>query len=57
MATFRKCPHCGEKMEQYQNPVPTVDVIIQLDGRGIVLIRRKNPPYGWALPGGFVDYG
>ena len=24
---------------------------------GIVLIRRKNPPYGWALPGGFVDYG
>jgi len=26
-------------------------------GRGIVLIERKNPPYGWALPGGFVDYG
>jgi 8-oxo-dGTP diphosphatase len=25
--------------------------------RGIVLIRRKNPPHGWALPGGFVDYG
>jgi len=24
---------------------------------GIVLIRRKNPPEGWALPGGFVDYG
>jgi 8-oxo-dGTP diphosphatase len=23
----------------------------------IVLIRRKNPPHGWALPGGFVDYG
>lgn len=22
-----------------------------------MLIRRKNPPYGWALPGGFVDYG
>jgi ADP-ribose pyrophosphatase YjhB (NUDIX family) len=34
-----------------------VDVIIELDGRGIVLIQRKNPPYGWALPGGFVDYG
>ncbi|UCE42985.1 MAG: NUDIX hydrolase [Candidatus Aminicenantes bacterium] len=28
------------------------------DGRqGIVLIKRKNPPFGWALPGGFVDYG
>ena len=25
--------------------------------RGVVLIKRKNPPYGWALPGGFVDYG
>ena len=57
MATFRKCPRCGEKLEQYRNPVPTVDVIIELDGSGIVLIRRKNPPYGWALPGGFVDYG
>ncbi len=57
MATFRKCPHCGEKLEQYRNPVPTVDVIIELDGSGIVLIQRKNPPYGWALPGGFVDYG
>jgi len=38
-----------------------VDIIIKVkreDGReGIVLIKRKNPPYGWALPGGFVDYG
>jgi len=40
----------------HRNPVPTVDVIIECD-RGIVLIRRKNPPPGWALPGGFVEYG
>lgn len=40
-----------------RNPIPTVDIIIELQGRGIVLIKRKNPPYGWALPGGFVDYG
>lgn len=41
----------------YRNPLPTVDcVILQGDGR-IVLIRRKNPPLGWALPGGFVDEG
>jgi ADP-ribose pyrophosphatase YjhB (NUDIX family) len=33
-----------------------VDVIIECEG-GIVLIKRKNPPLGWALPGGFVDYG
>lgn len=40
----------------YRNPVPTVDIIIEVKG-GIVLIERKNPPYGWAIPGGFVDYG
>jgi ADP-ribose pyrophosphatase YjhB (NUDIX family) len=43
-------------VEKYRNPFPTVDIIIQMD-RGIVLIKRKNYPYGWALPGGFVDYG
>ncbi|HWO42510.1 MAG TPA: NUDIX hydrolase [Candidatus Eisenbacteria bacterium] len=40
----------------FRNPLPTVDIIIELNG-GIVLIERKNPPEGWALPGGFVDYG
>lgn len=49
------CPHCHKKIEP-RNPVPTVDIIIEIDGR-IVLIERKNPPHGWALPGGFVDYG
>ncbi len=39
-----------------RNPIPTVDIIIELK-RGIILIKRKNPPEGWALPGGFVDYG
>jgi 8-oxo-dGTP diphosphatase len=37
-----------------------VDAIIELSdrpGRPIVLIERKNPPHGWALPGGFVDIG
>jgi ADP-ribose pyrophosphatase YjhB (NUDIX family) len=41
---------------RYRNPLPTVDVIIETGG-GIVLVRRKNPPHGWALPGGFVDWG
>ena len=40
----------------YRNPLPTVDIVIETE-RGIVLVKRKNPPYGWALPGGFVDYG
>ena len=48
-------------MKEHKNPVPTVDIIIEItrhDGkRGIVLIERKNPPFGWAIPGGFVDHG
>ncbi len=39
-----------------RNPLPTVDIIIEIAGK-IVLIKRKNPPLGWAIPGGFVDYG
>ncbi len=71
------CPNCGQTVEKYRNPFPTVDIIIEIDPGNagkksgcsdspetqaakapcIVLIRRKNPPFGWALPGGFVDYG
>jgi 8-oxo-dGTP diphosphatase len=43
--------------EKFRNPLLTVDIIIELASGGIVLIERKNPPHGWALPGGFVDYG
>jgi ADP-ribose pyrophosphatase YjhB (NUDIX family) len=43
-------------MSEQRKPAPTVDVVIEL-ADGIVLIERKNPPHGWALPGGFVDYG
>ncbi len=50
------CPHCGKITDKYHTPSPTVDIIIET-GAGIVLINRKNPPYGWAIPGGFVDYG
>jgi 8-oxo-dGTP diphosphatase len=39
-----------------QGPYITVDAIIEVTG-GIVVIKRSNPPFGWALPGGFVDYG
>ena len=44
-------------MDTQRNPAPTVDIIIELDSGGIVLIKRKNPPLGWAIPGGFIDYG
>ena len=45
---------------EYHNPKPTVDVVIRVRAEGepgVVLIRRRNPPSGWALPGGFVDEG
>ena len=42
--------------EKLRNPLLTVDIIVEVNG-GIVLIERKNIPHGWAIPGGFVDYG
>lgn len=49
--------HVGERADgRPRNPVPTVDIIIEYEG-GVVLIERRNPPHGWALPGGFIDYG
>ena len=39
-----------------EGPFVTTDAIIEIND-GIVLIERSNPPFGWALPGGFVDYG
>ena len=41
-------------------PLLAADVIVELadrPGRPIVLIERRNPPPGWAIPGGFVDVG
>jgi 8-oxo-dGTP diphosphatase len=55
-ATCLTCPACGAEVQKYRNPFPTVDIIIEIDD-GIILIERKNEPFGWALPGGFVDYG
>lgn len=45
-----------------KTPYLTVDGVIELYDagerlQGIVCIERKNPPHGWALPGGFVDIG
>ena len=44
-------------MNDRQQPRLTVDVIVEAGKDRLVLIRRKNPPPGWALPGGFVDAG
>lgn len=44
-----------------KTPYLAVDVIVRLwEGerfKGIVLVERKNPPVGLAIPGGFVEVG
>ena len=45
-----------QKKLKFKCPFVTVDAIIELKN-GVVVIERLNPPYGWALPGGFVEYG
>ena len=43
-----------------RNPAPTVDIIVELTdqpNRSLVLVERKNEPKGFAIPGGFIDYG
>ena len=57
MLVQEECPQCGFITRRHRNPVPTVDIIIEYRDQGLVLIERANPPHGWALPGGFVDYG
>ena len=52
-----RCPGCGEVVWLYRNPLLTVDIVIEVPGEGIILIERNNPPFGWAIPGGFVVYG
>jgi 8-oxo-dGTP diphosphatase len=51
-----RCPACGTSVITYKNPLPTVDIVAIRRGE-VLLILRKNPPEGWALPGGFVEYG
>lgn len=61
MLEYLKCPQCGQEIKRFKSPTPTVDIIIECGTndkkKGIVLIYRKNPPLGWAIPGGYVDYG
>jgi len=61
MKTPVKCPRCGEIIPSWQNPTPTVDIVIHCHTpqgeEGLILILRKNEPRKWAIPGGYVDYG
>jgi len=60
--SFERCEKVATEMLQhlvrkiFRNTYPASDTIIKKDG-GVVLIYRKNPPRGWAIPGGFINYG
>ena len=50
----------NDEIATYRNPIPTTDVIIEYNNgkkEGIILVERKNPPYGLAIPGGFAEWG
>jgi ADP-ribose pyrophosphatase YjhB (NUDIX family) len=51
-----RCLQCGTVVKEFRNPIPTADIIIE-QGKGIVLILRRNEPRQWAIPGGYCDYG
>lgn len=46
-----------QSQKKYKNPFPTVDIIIKMGSNEVILIKRKNYPVGWAIPGGYVNYG
>ena len=57
MREILACPQCGGMGEKYSNPAPTVDVLVYDKTLGLLLVERGNAPFGFALPGGFVDVG
>jgi 8-oxo-dGTP diphosphatase len=50
------CERCGATVKTWQRPGISVDMLIEFEGR-LVLVYRKNEPVNWALPGGYVTYG
>jgi 8-oxo-dGTP diphosphatase len=56
MAKKKAVRQCPTTVKEFRNPFPTADIIIE-QGKGIVLILRRNEPRQWAIPGGYCDYG
>lgn len=56
MGRTRECPSCGTPVP-VPGPAVTVDAIVSVRPGTVVLVERRFPPHGWALPGGFVDDG
>lgn len=51
------CPHCGRRLDRWDQPRITVDALVANPSHEVLLIERGHFPPGWALPGGFVDAG
>lgn len=52
-----ECPFCGRAIDRLPGPRCTVDAILEPRPGHVLLVRRRYPPLGWALPGGFVERG
>ncbi len=52
-----ECPSCGKQIPRFPFPLLTVDGLITDQQGRVLLVERRFPPPGWALPGGFVDRG
>ena len=50
-------PGYAQRLPEPRNPSPTVDIVVADSEGRVLLIERANEPFGWALPGGFIDYG
>lgn len=57
MSERHVCPHCRTELDLWKQPHLAADVLIEDEAGRVLLIRRRNPPHGWAIPGGFVDDG
>lgn len=51
------CPHCRATLDLWHQPKLAADVLVEDEAGRVLLIRRRNAPIGWAIPGGFVDVG
>ena len=55
-----ECPACGHRFGAFtppETPRVAVDAIIETRPGSVVLVKRRFPPHGWALPGGFMETG
>lgn len=51
----RTCAACGNV--SYRNPLPVAVLVLPVEKRGLLMVRRASPPIGLAFPSGFIEFG